>query len=255
MSLLVKIVTRYRQHYFPLVLSIIAIIVCCTLFGCASSEVSRQAASNVDMGTQNANNLVDGTGDSFSDMYQNSSQATKGAVLGGTTGAVFGAFSSGLGVIPAAATGAILGASYGSYIDSQTTLKDKLENRGATIIVLGDQILIVFPSYRLFQAMTAELKPGGYDTLALVTQYVNQYTKMLVKVSAYTDDSGSRRVDLALSQQQADKVEKILLLDGIDARLLYASGYGGAHLVERNSEDWDGSDNYRIEITLEKLYV
>lgn len=234
--------------------SLIPILLCCTLFGCASSEVSRDAASNVDMGNQNAKNLVSGVGDtSVSDMYNNSSQTTKGAVIGGTTGAVAGAFSSGIGVIPGAATGLILGASYGSYIDSQANVQDKLENRGATVVVLGDQILIVLPSSRLFQAMTAELKPDAYTTLGMVARYVNNYDKMLVKVSAYTNDTGSPRVDLALSQQQAANVERVLLLKGMDARVVYAAGYGGTHLVERNSSDWDGSDNYRIEITLEKL--
>lgn len=249
MSLPVNIVTRHYQNSF-----ILLILMCCMLFGCASSEVSRDAASNVDMGGENAKNLVSGVGDtSVSDMYNNSSQATKGAVLGGTAGAVAGAFS--IGVLPGAATGLILGASYGSYIDTNTTVKDKLENRGATIVVLGDQILIVLPSSRLFQPMSAKLKPDAYDTLALTSRYINKYTKMLVKISAYTNDTGSRRVDLALSQQQAESVEKALLLNGMDARVVYAAGYGGTHLMERNTSDWDGSDNYRIEITLEKLYV
>lgn len=250
MSLLVKIVTRYNQLYL-----FFLNLLCCALFGCASSEVSREVASNVDIGAQNARNLAGGAGDtSFSDIYNNSSQMSKGAVIGGTAGAVAGAFSSGLSVVPVAATGALLGASYGSYIDSQASLKDKLENRGATIVVLGDQILIALPSSRLFNILTPELKPGAIETLALTAQYINSYQKMLVKVSAYTNDTGSRRIDLALSQQQAAKIEKALVLSGVNARVLYAEGYGSSHLVEKNSLDWE-SDNYRIEITLEKLYV
>ena len=77
---------------------------------------------------------------------------------------------------------------------------------------------------------------------------------MMVKVSAYTDDTGSRTIDLNLSKQQAQQVAKALLATGIDARLLYADGYGGTNLVRANTMDWD-TDNYRIEITLEKLYV
>lgn len=249
MSLLVNIVTRHYQKHFLLL-----ILMCCMLFGCASSEVSRDAASNVDMGNQNAKNLVGGMGDTtVSDVYNNSSQATKGAVLGGAAGAIAGALS--VGILPGAATGLILGASYGSYIDSNTSVQDKLENRGATIVVLGDQILIVLPSSRIFQPMSSHIKPDAYDTLALTSQYINGFYKMLVKVSAYTNDTGSSRVDLALSQQQAESVERALLMNGLDARVVYAAGYGGSHLVERNTNEWDGSDNYRIEITLEKLYV
>jgi outer membrane protein OmpA-like peptidoglycan-associated protein len=226
------------------------------LLGCAASNVSREAASNVDMGKQNVNDMMNSAGNSsLSDSYQNSSQMAKGAVLGGAAGAAVGAMSTSIGFWPGLAGGLILGASYGAYFDSTTTLKDKLENRGVNIIVLGDQILIVVPSSRLFQAMTDEIRPQSYSTLQLIAQYLNQYTKMSIKVAAYTNDTGSRRVDLALSQQQANRVAKVLSADGVDTRVLYAQGYGGTHLVEKNSLDWDDSDNYRIEITTEKLPV
>jgi len=229
---------------------------CVLLTSCASSDVSRDAASNVDMGVQNAKNLVSGVGNSdVADTYQNTSQVTKGAILGGAAGAVTGAVYSGIGVLPGTAAGIILGASYGSYIDSLTNLEDKLENRGVTIVVIGDQILIVLRSARLFNSMSSTLKPQSYSTLSLVTQYINGFTKMLVKVAAYTDDTGAPDVDMALSKQQADNVAKALLAYGVDARVLYAEGMGGTHLRAKNTMQWDGNDNYRVEITLEKLYV
>ena len=223
------------------------------LSGCASSTVSRQAAANMDRGIENARGFTDSDTE-FADTYQNLTQATRGAILGGTAGAVTGAFS-GIGVIPGTVTGTLLGASYGSYIDSQTNVKDQLENRGAIIVVLGDQILIVLPSERIFQSScTTSIKSQAYSTLALVSQYINSYTKMLVKVAGYTSASGSSQRDLLLSQRQAQKVARALLATGIDARVLFAEGYGGTHLVEQNSIEGD-SDNNRIEITLEKLYV
>lgn len=228
-----------------------------TLAGCASSNVSRDVASNADMGFSNADRMGSefSSGD-IAESYQNSNQATKGAILGGTAGLLVGAAAtSSVGVIPGMAAGAILGASYGAYIDSQTTLADQLINRGATIIQLGDQIMVVIPSERLFVGMSDEIKPQGYSTLNLLTVYVNQYTKMLVKVTAYTDDIGERSVNVALSKQQAKKVSRYLTANGIDARLLYADGLGPANLVERNTTDWGKSDNYRIEVTLEKLDV
>jgi outer membrane protein OmpA-like peptidoglycan-associated protein len=191
---------------------------------------------------------------SFTETYQNSSQTAKGAVIGGVAGAAAGGLS-GIGVLPGLAGGVIIGASYGSYFDSQTTLKDKLENRGITMVELGDQVLIVIPTSRLFNGMGDTVTPQANANLRLVAQYINSFTKMTVKVSAYTNDTGSRRVDLALSEQQAQSVAKALLANGVDARILYAVGYGGTNLVEKNTTEWDGSNNYRIEITLEKLYV
>lgn len=234
---------------------IITLLIAIILSSCASSNVSRTTASNVDLGVDNAKSLVSGiySGDA-GETYQNASQATKGAIIGGAAGGVTG-FASGIGFLPGLATGALLGASYGAYIDSNTNAGDRLENRGVNIVELGDHVLIVIPSARIFQSYSASIKPQAYSTLYLVAKYVNRYTKMLVKVSVYTNDSGSPSSDLALSTQQASSVAKFLLASGIDARLLYAVGCGGTRLVENVSAGWDASDNYRIEITLEKLYV
>lgn len=232
------------------------VISCFILCSCASSTVSRDAASNVDMGVQNAKNLVEGASDGdIADSYQNSSQRAKGILLGGAAGAGIGALASPIGAVGGAAVGAILGGSYGTYIDTFTSYQDQLENRGATIIVLGDQILIVLPSARIFQAMTPTIKADAYSTLKIVAAYINRYTKMLVKISAYTNAVGPSAVDLSISQQQANSVAKFLVASGLNARLTYAVGYGSTHLIQKPNCSWDDNDNYRIEITLEKLYV
>ena len=226
------------------------------LTACASSDVSRNVSSNVDMGVQNAKNLADNaTSGDLAESYQNTSQSTKGALVGGGIGALTGALYPTAAMFPFAVTGALLGASYGSYIEANATLQDKLINRGATIVVLGDQILVAIPSDRIFQPATATIIPQSYVTLDLLAQYINSYQKMLVKVAVYTDATGSERVDLALSQQQAQSIAKYLTADGVDARILYAIGKGGVNLVQKNTLEWSGNDNYRIEITMEKLHV
>ncbi|TAK77214.1 MAG: hypothetical protein EPO11_02895 [Gammaproteobacteria bacterium] len=226
------------------------------LSACASSNVSREASSNVDMGVQNAKNLGDQLGEhDIADAYQNSTQTTKGALLGGAAGATVGALYTGsIGVIPGAAAGIIAGAAYGSYIDANTTLRDRLENRGVNVVMLGDQILIVIPSARIFDPMTASIKPQSYSTFDMIAQYINQYTKMLVKVAVYTGSGSNEEVNTALSKDEADCIAKALLASGVDARVLYAEGAGSTHFVTADTSNWD-SDNYRIEITLEKLYV
>ena len=225
------------------------------LSACAASNVSRDVASNIDQGVQHTTNVVNDMSEGdLADSYQNSSQTAKGVVLGGAAGAITGAFVPAVGVIPGTAVGAIFGGSYGAYIDSNTTIEDQLANRGATIVILGDQMLIVLSSARIFQDATAVIKPQAYSTLHLVANYINGFTKMLVKVTAYTNDIGPRQADLALSQQQAENVAKFLNATGLDSRLLYAVGCGGTHLIVPRTATTE-SDNNRIEITLEKLYL
>lgn len=225
------------------------------LFGCASSDVSRDVTSNIDVGVQHTKRMVDVSADgSIADSYQNASQRTKVALMGGAAGALTG-WVSPIGIFPGALIGAIIGASYGSYIDQNMSLEDQLRNRGATVVVIGDQILVMIPSSRIFDVRSPRIKQDAYSTLNLVIRYINEYTKMLVKVAAYTDVVGSRDANLSLTQEQAENVSRYLNAGGIDARILYAAGYGGTHLVQRNSYAWDGNDNFRVEITLEKLYV
>ncbi|OGT47758.1 MAG: hypothetical protein A3E83_04965 [Gammaproteobacteria bacterium RIFCSPHIGHO2_12_FULL_41_20] len=226
------------------------------LSGCASSGVAREAASQVDQGYQHTQDMVSNVTDTrISDSYGNTSQATRGALIGGATGAVAGSLVSGIGVIPGAAEGAIFGAAYGSYIDQYTTSRDQLENRGVNMIVLGDQIRLVLSSEQLFHSMTATIRPQAYSILYMVARYINQYTTMSVTIAAYTDATGSARVRTVLSKDQASSIVKFLGAAGVNTRVLYGVGYGGRHLIAKNSTDWDTSDNYRIEITLEKLPV
>lgn len=231
-------------------------LICLLLASCAASNVSRDTASNVDLGVRNAKNLFGSAvnGD-ISETYQNASSTAKGAVIGGLTGALVGTVSTGVGVGLGTLTGAIVGATYGAYIDSFTTLEDALTNRGGQIIILGDQIMIVLPSARIFEYMTATIKGEAFSTLAMVGRYINRFVKTSVKVAVYTNDTGARPLDLALSQQQAESVAKFLLASGVNSRLLYAVGCGGTNLVVNTGLQWDGSDNYRIEITFEKLFV
>ncbi len=179
----------------------------------------------------------------------------KARSFGGVAGAAVGATTSYVGVIPGTLVGALFGASYGAYIDSQASLSDQLINRGATIVELGDQIMVAIPSARLFDGMSDRIKPPAYSTMNLLATYINSHTTMLVRIAAYTDDIGSRSTNVALSRQQAQSVARYLTAKGVNTRLLYAEGYGGTNLVARNveNEDWGKSDNYRIEITMEKL--
>lgn len=242
-----------RFHSIPFPHIFIIFVFSAFLFGCASSGVQRDAAANVDLGIQNAKNLVEGDGD-VADSYQNANQTTKGAIIGGAVGAITGSLTTGVGFVPGTAVGAIFGASYGAYIDSTTDKRDRLENRGVSVIVLGDQVLIVLRSARIFEPQTATIKSQAYSTLDMVARYINRFHKILVRVAAYTSDTGSRAGDLALSTQQADHIARYFTAKNVDARILYATGEGGTKLVDDARLDWDASDNYRVEITLERLY-
>lgn len=245
------------KSFSPFMVSQLLLLVPCLLMltGCASSGVARGSATAVDKTVQSVQNVYSdpGSGD-VANAYQNTSQTTKGAILGASAGAITGAiYSSKIGFFSGAAIGAIVGAGVGAYVDAHTTLEDRLENRGVSLVTLGDQMLIVIPSQRIFEPDTANISPEAYSTLNMVTQYINRYDKILVKVAAYTAPLEPKEIELAFSREQAHNVLRYLQEAGMDARVYYAEGYGGTHLVEPVSRQSGYNDNYRIEITLEKL--
>ncbi len=223
------------------------------LQSCASSNVAREANDNTVVGYQRASASIDNMGKgSMADTFGNSTQTTKGVVFGGAVGAVAGSLISGVGLLPGLAEGAVIGGAYGAYIDANTTLMDRLENRGVKVIVLGDQVMLVMHSSQLFNAMTPVIRAGEYSTLDLIAEYINGYTTMTVKIAAYTNNVGDNSVNYALSKEQAASVVRYLWQRGVNTRMLTAAGMGGTHVVEPGCPTWEGW-NYRVEITMEKL--
>lgn len=236
---------------------ILPILILCSLLaiflqGCASSGAARDASSGFHSTVQGASSAYDGSSVSVSETYQGSSQTSKGVLLGTATGAIVGGITSGgSGLLPGAAGGAIFGGALGAYIDSRSTLADKIINRGNKVVVLGDQVLIVLPTQFVFVDNTPQLQPYAYKTLNLITQLINGYPNMTVKVTTYADQSLPDRITRSLTQEQSDSIVKYLWRAHINTRVLYAEGGGISKPVAAPGNDV----NNRVEITLEKLPV
>lgn len=239
----------------PLIQSMLSattwVAACFFLSACASSDVSRNSASEVDNVYNNAKTV--GSGQGPIGAYRNASQEVKGGIIGAAAGAVVGSASSAVGLVPGTIGGAVFGAAIGAYIDKHTDWKDRLDNAGGQVIILGDQVKIILPSAMLFNSMTADLNTSAYPTLDKVADFLRSIDKISVKIAAYTNATGPARVNQEISQAQATSVARYLWSQGVNARLMTATGYGGTHLVRQNSYDWNGNENYRVEITVEKL--
>lgn len=116
------------------------------LHGCAHSDLSRSSANRIDSAYQSSTALVrNASNSSIVASYQNTSQTTKGVIIGGIAGAAAGSMTSLVGFWPGAAIGIIGGGAIGAYIDRHGSEVDKLRNRAVKVIVIGDQVLIVLP--------------------------------------------------------------------------------------------------------------
>ena len=146
-----------------------------------------------------------------------------GAGIGSLVGAGVGALSSskhdrGKGALIGAAAGAALGGGIGYYMDVQEAkLRDKMQGTGVSVTRNGDNIVLNMPNNVTFDSNSANLKPAGANTLTGVAMVLKEYEKTAVNVVGYTDSTGSKDLNMRLSQQRADSVASALITQGVAA--------------------------------------
>ncbi|WP_338559625.1 OmpA family lipoprotein [Erwinia sp. E_sp_B01_3] len=186
-------------------------------------------------------------------------KAGVGAGLGAALGAGVGMLSSskkdrGKGALIGAAAGAALGGGAGYYMDAQEAkLREKMRGTGVSVTRQGDNIVLNMPNNVTFDSSSSSLKPEGANTLTGVAMVLKEYPKTAVNVAGYTDSTGSRQLNMTLSQQRADSVGSSLITQGVAANRIRTTGMGPDNPVASNSTTEGKAQNRRVEITLSPL--
>lgn len=194
--------------------------------------------------------------------YTGESQAGKagiGAGVGAVLGAGIGVLSSskkdrGKGALIGAAAGAALGGGAGYYMDVQEAkLREKMQGTGVSVTRQGDNIVLNMPNNVTFDTNSSTLKPAGANTLVGVAMVLKEYEKTAVNVVGHTDSTGSRALNMTLSQQRADGVASALITQSVAANRIRSSGVGPDQPIASNSTAEGKAQNRRVEITLSPL--
>ncbi|MDR7343736.1 outer membrane protein OmpA-like peptidoglycan-associated protein [Pantoea alhagi] len=194
--------------------------------------------------------------------YSGESQAGKsgiGAGVGALVGAGVGVLSSskkdrGKGALIGAASGAALGGGLGYYMDVQEAkLREKMRGTGVSVTRNGDNIILNMPNNVTFDSSSSTLKPAGAQTLTGVAMVLKEYPKTAVNVVGFTDSTGTRALNMRLSQQRADSVASALILQGVASNRLRTGGMGPDSPIASNSTEEGKAQNRRVEITLSPL--
>lgn len=191
--------------------------------------------------------------------YTGESEAGKsgiGAGIGAALGAGVGMLSSsrhdrGKGALIGAAAGAALGGGAGYYMDVQEKkLRDKMRGTGVSVTRQGNNIVLNMPNNVTFDSNSSNLKPAGANTLTGVAMVLKEYKDTDVNIAGFTDSTGTRSLNMRLSQQRADSVSSALILQGVDSGRLRTQGMGPDNPVASNSTEAGKAQNRRVEITL-----
>jgi outer membrane protein OmpA-like peptidoglycan-associated protein/tetratricopeptide (TPR) repeat protein len=94
------------------------------------------------------------------------------------------------------------------------------------------------------------LAPEGMQNLDAMVSMLSNNTKIIVEISAHTDNTGTPAVNQALSQKRAQAVVDYLAAKGVDRSRLKAQGYGETKPIAPNTSEAGRSKNRRTEFKL-----
>lgn len=188
---------------------------------------------------------------------EQTSQTTKGALIGAGIGAVVGlitgddALERRQHALIGAGLGALAGGAVGAYQDRQEAeLRAELEGTGVSVHRDGDNITLNMPGNVTFATDSSDLSPAFFDVLNSVGKVLGEFEKTVVEVAGHTDSSGSDAYNQGLSERRARSVSTYLQGQGVIAQRVITVGMGESRPIADNSSAAGMQANRRVEITM-----
>ena len=103
-----------------------------------------------------------------------------------------------------------------------------------------------------FKSGSADLTEGSKVILDDVAQTLKKNADLVVELSGYTDNTGSKAFNVSLSQRRAQAVVDYLISQGVNGNNLTAKGYGPDNPIADNSTAAGRSENRRVEMHIVK---
>ncbi len=188
---------------------------------------------------------------------EQTSSATKGALIGAAAGAAVGLMSGDDAVerrqhaLILAGVGALAGGAIGNYQDRQEAeLRAELEGTGVSVTRNGDNITLNMPGSVTFATDSSDLSPAFFDVLNSVGKVLGEFEQTVVEVAGHTDSTGSDSYNLSLSERRAQSVSSYLTAQGVIPQRVISLGMGERYPVADNTGASGRQANRRVEITM-----
>ena len=101
-----------------------------------------------------------------------------------------------------------------------------------------------------FESGKSTIRSISYQNLDNILKILNDFPKIRLKIEGHTDNTGSREINLKLSEDRAFAVMNYFTARGIDAARFQANGYGPDRPVATNETSDGRAANRRTEIHL-----
>ena len=101
-----------------------------------------------------------------------------------------------------------------------------------------------------FETGKADLEEDSYKVLDELVAYLNRKDDERIELGGHTDNVGTAKSNLILSEARANTVRTYLLSKGIDPNRVTAKGYGFSVPVETNKTEEGRAHNRRTEVKI-----
>jgi len=185
----------------------------------------------------------------------NATKTQKGAVIGGTAGAVGGtiigkaAGNKTLGTILGAAIGGTAGAIIGHDMDKQAEeIKDQIP--GAKVERIDEGIKVEFNEKILFAFSKSDLSDSAKMNLDKLATALKNYPNTNIEIQGHTDSRGTEEYNMGLSLRRANAVRDYLVSQSIDGSRMTVKGYGESAPSYSNDTPEGMAQNRRVEFLI-----
>lgn len=185
----------------------------------------------------------------------NATKSQKGAVIGGTAGAVGGtiigkaAGNKTLGTILGAIVGGTAGAIIGRDMDKQAE-QIKNDIPGAKVERVDEGIKVEFSEKILFAFSKSDIGDSAKKNLNALVTALNKYPNTNIEIQGHTDSRGSDDYNLGLSIRRATTVRDYLQSQGIASTRMTIKGYGKSAPAYTNDTPEGQAQNRRVEFII-----
>lgn len=183
------------------------------------------------------------------------SNRSKGAVIGGAAGGAAGAVigkkvgNTAAGAVIGAVVGGAAGAVIGNEMDKQAREID-VAIEGAEVQRVGEGIIVTFESGILYPFDSDRVLPAGRDNLRKLAESLQKYPNSDVLIVGHTDARGTDSYNYDLSRRRAASSADLLATYGISRARLHTEGRGESEPIATNETDDGRQLNRRVEIAI-----
>jgi outer membrane protein OmpA-like peptidoglycan-associated protein len=104
-----------------------------------------------------------------------------------------------------------------------------------------------------FATASAKIKPDSFPLMNEIASVFKSYPEIkMVEIQGHTDDRGSDKYNLDLSQRRADSVRDWLVSAGVEPGRLESRGYGESQPIESNKTKDGRAKNRRVQFIIKQ---